>query len=297
MSKYDDIKNRVSIVDYARSIGLHPIKIGSFYTLKEHDSVRISESKNVFYRNSTGECGSVIDFAMCFAGKSLPEAIKELSAGILDTEVKAITPQPIKEEKKDLQICLPKHDKTYKNVYAYLIKTRGIDKEIVDFMIKNKMLYQDKHKNCVFVSYKEGIPKFACIRGTNTYKKFIADVSGSDYSYGFFMQFENSDRLIITESVIEALSYICLDKKKADYLALAGICKFEESLTEDRLKKYREIIIALNNDSPGRKVSLQIKKLILGIKSISCDMVKVIVPKKENDWNDVLVNKKEKIKK
>lgn len=296
MNKYDDIKNRVSIVDYAKSIGLTPVKIGSFYTLKEHDSVRINTRRNIFYRNSTGECGSVIDFAICFAGKSLPEAIKELSEGIC-SEIKATNSQPIKEKKKDLQICLPEHDKTYKNIYAYLIQTRGINKEIVDFMIKNKMLYQDKHKNCVFVSYKEGIPKFACIRGTNTYKKFIADVSGSDYSYGFFMQFENSDRLIITESVIEALSYMCLDKKKADYLALAGICKFEESLTEDRLKKYREIIIALNNDSPGRKVSLQIKKLILGIKSISCDMVKVIVPKKENDWNDVLVNKKEKIKK
>ena len=296
MSKYDDIKNRVSIVDYAKSIGLHPIKIGSFYTLKEHDSVRISESKNVFYRNSTGECGSVIDFAMCFGGKSVSEAIKELSQGISDsdTEVKTIKQQPIKKAEKK-EFILPEKDKTYKNVYAYLIKTRGIDKEIVDFMITNKMLYQDKHKNCVFVSYKKGIPKFACIRGTNTYKKFIGDVAGSDYSYGFFIPFEDTESLVITESVIDALSYMCLDKRKADYLALAGVYKFEEALTESRLEKYKEIIIALDNDKPGRKTALEIKKLILELKVISSDNVKVIVPKNEKDWNDVLVNEKEEI--
>lgn len=225
---------------------------------------------------------------MCFAGKSVSEAIKELSQGISDTEVKAIKSQPIKKE-----FILPEKDKTYKNVYAYLIKTRGIDKTIIDFMIKNKMLYQDKHKNCVFVSYDKDTPKFACIRGTNTYKKFIGDVAGSDYSYGFFIPFENTESLVITESVIDALSYMCLDKRKADYLALAGVYKFEEALTESRLEKYKEIIIALDNDKPGRKTALEIKKLILELKVISSDNVKVIVPKNEKDWNDVLVKSKE----
>ena len=46
------IKEDISITDYAVRLGFTLKKVGSYYTLKEHDSVRIDPVKNKFYRNS-----------------------------------------------------------------------------------------------------------------------------------------------------------------------------------------------------------------------------------------------------
>ena len=49
MADLEKLKD-ISIVDYARQIGFTPIKVGRYYSLKEHDSVRIDTSRNVFFR-------------------------------------------------------------------------------------------------------------------------------------------------------------------------------------------------------------------------------------------------------
>ena len=58
-------KREIPILDYARSKGFTPQKVGSGeYTLEEHDSIRIDIENNLFYRHSTGQGGSIIDFVM-----------------------------------------------------------------------------------------------------------------------------------------------------------------------------------------------------------------------------------------
>ena len=121
-----EIKKQIRIINFAREIGLHPLPVGHYYTLKEHDSVRIDPVKNIFIRNSTGDCGSVIDFAMTFTGCSLPEAIKALSdRSGSEAQVTAIYVPSRESESKLLE--LPERDTSYRNVFAYLIKSRGID--------------------------------------------------------------------------------------------------------------------------------------------------------------------------
>lgn len=46
------IKNEVSITDYARYMGFTILKKGSYYTLKEHDSVMISLKRKKYWQNS-----------------------------------------------------------------------------------------------------------------------------------------------------------------------------------------------------------------------------------------------------
>ena len=47
---------------------------------------------------------------------------------------------------------------------AFLIKTRGIDKSIVNNCIQNKTLYEDKNRSCVFVVYgTSNNPKYSNI--------------------------------------------------------------------------------------------------------------------------------------
>lgn len=58
------IKENINILEYGKNAGLTPLKLGSNYTFKEMDSVRIDPYKNIYYRHSTGEGGSIIDFVM-----------------------------------------------------------------------------------------------------------------------------------------------------------------------------------------------------------------------------------------
>lgn len=287
----DQIK-RISIVDYAEEIGFHPYKIGHYYSLKEHDSVRIDPDKNIFVQNSTGAGGSVIDFAMTFQGMDLKRAIRTLggktAAGSVQ-ERKDPDPETRKEKIGDLK--LPEKDSTMKNIFAYLIKTRGIDQTIVQEMVQRKALYQDIHKNCVFVSRDDsGKPVFACIRGTNTYKKFVADAFGCDYSYGLFLP-NGGDRLIVTESAIDAMSVMNLleiggtDHKAYDYLALSGCGKTEVIETHLRNHDYRIVDLCLDNDEAGRRAA---KALSVRIKEISKAAVYTELPGNEKDYNDVL---------
>ena len=287
----DQIK-RISIVDYAEEIGFHPYKIGHYYSLKEHDSVRIDPDKNIFVQNSTGAGGSVIDFAMTFQGMDLKRAIRTLGGKTATGSVqerKDPDPETRKEKIGDLK--LPEKDSTMKNIFAYLIKTRGIDQTIVQEMVQRKALYQDIHKNCVFVSRDDsGKPVFACIRGTNTYKKFVADAFGCDYSYGLFLP-NGGDRLIVTESAIDAMSVMNLleiggtDHKAYDYLALSGCGKTEVIETHLRNHYYRIVDLCLDADEAGRKAA---KALSVRIKEISKAAVYTELPGNEKDYNDVL---------
>lgn len=78
---------------------------------------------------------------------------------------------------------------TYRRAYAYLIKTRGLSQQIVDYFVRDlKILYEEKeHHNLVFLGKdKDGIVRYATKRGTaDIYgKKYRGDVAGNDKNYG-----------------------------------------------------------------------------------------------------------------
>lgn len=292
MSELDNIKD-IPITDVARLIGLNPIKVGRYYSLSEHDSVRIDPKKNLFIRNSTGQKGSVIDFVMAFTGLDIKESIRFLKRESGFDAAQASRKRPVKEENK-IDFTLPEKDTTLKNVFAYLINTRKIDSEIVKEFVEEKFLYQDKNKNCVFVSYKNKTPVFANKRGTNTYKKFVGDVYGSDYSHCFFI--DNASRhLIITESVIDAMSVMNIIKteepeksyKKFNYLALCGVSKFERALKNHMQNEYSSVILCMDNDLAGIKASEDIKKYIKNDLEKDNTNVFIALPP-EGDYNDYL---------
>lgn len=297
MKSLEEIKESVKIEEYARSLGYHTKKIGRYYTLKEHDSVRIDPDKNIFIRNSIGVGGSIIDFVMHFESLDFKSAVRKLSKEVpIDKSYKKESIKKIeKKDEEEVILTLPKRDKNMKNIYAYLINNRGIEQRIVNDMVHRKVLYQDIHKNCVFVSRNnKGELKFICLRGTNTYKKFIGDVKGCDYSYGLFLS-NNADKLIITECAIDGMSIMSLlllngkDYLNYDYLALSGCGKAEGVVINKILEhSYREIFICLDNDKGGRKTSVEIyeniKSEFLNIKA------HIIYPKNGKDFNDELTN-------
>lgn len=303
-----EIKERVKIIDYAASLGFHPYKVGKYFTLKEHDSVRIDPVRNLFTRNSTGESGSVIDFAMCFTGLELNDAIKELSrycgietrSSFKEESDERYSEMGNKEKNRNTFLELPAKAQSYRNVYAYLLKTRCINKDIVDSMIQNKTLYQDLHNNCVFVGYNdEGLPAAGCVRGTNTFKRFVGDISGSDYNYGFFIpgtEQDSNKTLLITESVIDMMSYYSLNGNtfKYDSLSLLGVGKLDAAFYHLEKGEYEKVIIGLDNDDPGYEAALLLKKEIVEKGYLSSDQVYIDVPAAK-DWNEQLVRQKGRI--
>lgn len=304
---YDRIKQEVSIVDYARESGYTVKRVGRYYTLQEHDSVRLDPARNCYWQNSVagrngiGEGGSVIDFAQRFVHNGdLHLALKELTArvgGYVPERHAIRKTEP--QIRKSLELELPERGKDMHRAYAYLTQTRCIDQDIVQEFVNRKMLYQDIRGNCVFVSRNpEGKPVFANFRGTLSDIKFLGDVPGSDYSKGFYIN-NGADKLILTESVIDAMSVMSilhgqgLDHKQYDYLPLSGATKQDAVIRHLQEKPMQEILLALDHDLAGVKNMQAIHDRLIDSRSglnLSEGQVTYHVPA-EKDWNADLVSK------
>ena len=78
----EEIKNRVKIIDIAKSFGLHPDKNGfikSIYKVEKTPSLKIYEDTNTFYDFATHQGGDVITFYSVVRGITIKDAVKELS--------------------------------------------------------------------------------------------------------------------------------------------------------------------------------------------------------------------------
>ncbi len=309
-SIYDRIKENISILDYASMHGYQLRRVGRYYTMQDHDSVRIDPDKNCFWRNSgIGHTtqGSVIDFAMAFVhGDDLHAALSELSPMIGSGAQGMDAARParrraasVETPKKALSEALPERAKNMHRAYAYLTQTRYIDQDVVQDFVNRKMLYQDVKGNCVFVSYdKAGQPVFANFRGTLSDVKFLGDVPGSDYSKGFYID-NNAGKLVVTESVIDAMSIMSIlhaqgtDYKAYDYLALSGAAKQSAIHLHLAENPKEEVLLALDHDLTGVTNMKGIHdKLLDGQSGLDMreEQITYHVPSAK-DWNADLVEK------
>lgn len=288
------IKEEIAITDYAQRMGFTLVRKGKYYSLKEHDSVMIDTSKNCFWRNSVpgkgksiGQGGSIIDFVMEFEGKDVQETISLLRGEISHSIERKVKSTYVSTEQKG-KLELPVKGKNMHKVFAYLIQSRKIEKNIVQEMVKRKQLYQDKYGNCVFVSYDEkGVPDFATKRGTNTYKPFYGDAAGCNYEKCFYVN-NNAKRLYITEAVIDALSVMTLFPlyRSYNYLALTGAGKWNAVFSYLSNPILEEVWIGVDNDEPGREAGTLIEE---NIKKIRPDIrVESDYPNQGKDWNEFL---------
>lgn len=264
----------IPIVDYAERMGFSPVRMGNrYYSLREHDSVRISIEKNCFWRNSRyqygekGAAGSIIDFAMEFCGYDRRDAIRELArmyniqpdtAGNMRAAkppVQHRVSQPEVKAKKPLD--LPPRAADDKAVFRYLCRERKIDVSVIRYFLAKGLLYQDERNNCVFAT-----DKFACKRSTGG-KKFAIDVSGCDYDECFFIcPSEKVDTIFVAESVIDIMSIMSQLAKEGKrytqycYLALAGVSKLPSLFYHLRQSRgLKNVVLSLDNDEGGNRAT------------------------------------------
>lgn len=220
--------NRVDVVEYARSTGLEIEKSGQWYKAKHMGGLYFNKNANTWHWE-TQDCGGTGAISLCMKLEDLEwkDAVRRL----LGEEMAAIRHSeewvPAEEPKKEF--VLPEKADNYRHVYAYLCKTRGIEKSIVDQVVKQGLLYENTQKSCVFVGKDaEGIPRHASVRSTNTIGNvFKQDVPGSQKMYSFSLS-GNSGILNVFEAPIDVLSYMSLQKlhgieSRDSFLSLGGV--------------------------------------------------------------------------
>lgn len=289
---YNRIKSEVQIVDIAKEMGFTVGRIGRYYQLAEHDSVRINADTNSFVRYSNDHKGSVIDFVQEFQDIGRTEAIRQLAERLQGVPIGQVSPRKLDvKEKEAKEFVLPERSKNMRNVYAYLMQSRYLDQDVVQDMVNRENIYQDIHKNCVFVSYREEKPVFACLKGTNTFVPFEGDLVGCDYTQGWFIS-NQSDKLYIAEAPIDAMSRMSMlkavgkDYKAYDYCAICSTAKYNTALDHLKSGKYKEVILGVDNDEKGLQA---VAKIEAGAVKID-PSIKITrdLPKLTKDWNDEL---------
>lgn len=218
------------------------------------------EGTNSFYDYYTKKGGSVIDFVMQEQGFSIREAIRYLNefAGYQYDEERYMTAKIQTSEKRNRELVMPDRNFNHKRVFAYLTKTRGIDKGIVSELLHRRLLYESAEKhNAVFVAYdRSGNAKHGFIRGTITGMQYRGDVEGSDKEYGFSME-GLSDQLVVFEAPIDLLSYMSIQQSEEHLIALGGLFVSPIFKYIEEHPNIRTVSFLLDNDEQGISATCQ----------------------------------------
>lgn len=231
------------------------------YCTREHDSLKISNGKWHWFSRGFGGTNA-LDYLIKVKDYPFTEAVEAImgKGPIRPSVPPAPKPAPIK------QLQLPEMNPTTYKVQQYL-RDRGIHQSIIDFCIRKEILFESSnYHNAVFVGRdKEGVPRYASLRGT--LGNFKNEASGSDKHYSFSIV-ENTDATTvhIFESAIDLMSFATLrlfetpNWKEDALLSLAGVFKTKrENVVPIALAQFLKdhpqvhtLRLHLDNDEVGR---------------------------------------------
>jgi hypothetical protein len=241
--------------------GYEFIQRGNGYRCKQHPSLGVNLDRVSWFWHSKGVGGfGVLVFLMKMENMGFKEAMDAASSV-------PVAPAPAvshKADEQERQFILPEKAGLFSfRVFDYLNKKRGIHGMIIDSLMREGKLYEDKNGNCVFVGFDEsGKPRYASVRGTRG--SFHMDCAGSSKRYGFSMAAPSSERLYIFESAIDLLSHASLAIMDTGYdgawakdnrLSLAGVTGAALPFFLHQHPSVKELVFCLDNDQAGREAA------------------------------------------
>ena len=291
MSSYihftEEQKQRAAAVDleeFLRCRGEKLLSSGREKRLASDHSVTVRG--NEWYDHAEERGGHAVSFVQRFYGLSYPDAVTLLLGGELGTAYPSAgerTEEPVKP------FALPPANKEMRRVFAYLIKHRGIARDVVAHFAKAGLLYEDaEYHNAVFVGTDtDGVPHHAHKRSANSYgKAFRLNVEGSNPRYSF--HYVGTGRsLYVFEAPIDMLSFICIYQKDWKDHSYAALCGVSDQVIMQMLSDYphiKSIGLCLDNDDAGIQARERITK------NLSEQGYQTVFPlfPKEKDWNEDL---------
>ena len=294
ISKYraftSEQKERAASVDleeFLRRQGERLIKSGREKRLASDHSVTICGCE--WFDHATNEGGRAVSFVQKFYGKSYVEAVSML----LGSSVESAYPQAKKQATAPQKPFIPPVPNANKHrVFAYLLKTRGLDADVVSSFAHRHLIYEDAaHHNAVFIGTDEnGCPRHAHLRSTSSYgKPFRLNVEASDPRYSF--HHTGTDGILyVFEAPIDMLSFICMHPDHWQEHSYVACCGTSPHPVLQMVKPDTKIVyLCLDNDDAGHKASERMSEFLheRGI------MTERLVPELK-DWNeDLLAEQKE----
>ena len=257
--------------------------------MTSNHSVTIRGSR--WYDHATERGGGPVSFVREFYGLGYADAVSLLLGG------EHGTPFPTAKDRVEeppKPFALPERSTETRRVYAYLMKCRGIDREVISHFVRAGLLYEDaKYHNCVFVGTdREGIPRHAHKRSTNSEGKvFRINVEGGDPKYSFH-HIGNDGSLFVFEAPIDLLSYLSLypeNWQEHNYVACCGTSSLPVIEMLEEMDHPAAVYLCLDNDKAGHKASLRMAELIGEHFGIASDR---LLPE-HKDWNDDLIASKD----
>ena len=251
--------NSVDLAEFLRMRGEKLERVGREHKLiyydgsGKHDSITMSGSRWFDHKNQVG--GGAIKFMQEFYDMDFQTAVQEL-LGQTVTSLSHAPPKAVVHEEKTKEFKLPKSNENMHRVFAYLIKQRFINPEIISFFARNHTLYEDKeHHNAVFVGLDEnGVPRQASKRSTNSFgKTFRITCEGSDTRYSF-SHFGKSEKLFVFEAPIDMMSFLTLypqEWQKNSYIAMNGVYENAVLTALKNHSNLSEVILCVDNDEGG----------------------------------------------
>lgn len=282
------VANDTDLPNLLSHLGYSVRRVGSYYTTKEMDSLRVKD-RRLWFRNSESAGGDAIAFLRHFHGMAFPEAVRYLlTFNGYPTDPTA--PIPIRRTRPPPPrgrpaFVLPPPNGDNERVRAYL-RGRGIAPGVIDEFIEAGLLYEDaKYHNCVFVGRDgAGKPVFAAKRGTWDGIAFKGDVAGSDKRIACRVPCGPAlDAVCVFEAPIDLMSWFTLHGK-CNAIALCGLY---DGPLETYLADYphiRRILLCLDADGPGREAAGRLREKYRGLGYGTEERF----PPSGKDWNDFL---------
>lgn len=256
-------------------------KQGRVYRWMRFDSTVID--RNRWYRHSREIGGGPIQFMQHFYGMDFVDAVKYL----LDGEEGAEFVQASRTPEPKLPFTPPKLSKNMHRTFAYLIKTRKIDADIVQhFVSEKKILETEEYHNIAFCGYDEkGEMKQMHLRSTLPGNRFFMDIDGSDKQYYFRHIGTNSD-VYVFEAPIDMLSYITMNKEnwqESSYVCLGGVAIDALKNVLNTNEQISKVYMCVDRDDAGDKT---VKRIGDELNEMGYEWERILPENK--DWNEDL---------
>ena len=284
--------SQVDLAEFLRHQGEKLIRSGPEYRLASDHSVTVRG--NEWFDHAVKEGGGPISFVQKFYDLSYPEAVTHLLGGEHGTAYATISKR---EEKPKKEFALPPAGREMRRVYAYLLKHRFLDWNVVNTFVRAGLLYESCEKskdgtreyhNAVFVGKDgHGVPRHAHKRSLNSLgKSFRINVEGSDPRCSFHYT-GTSDRLYVFEAPIDLLSFLSRYPRgwqEHSFVALCGTAEHAMLWMLGQNPGLRSICLCLDHDEAGIEATRRLAELL---HERGYDGVGVLQPEYK-DWNEAL---------
>lgn len=247
-------------------------------------SAKVTIRGNLWFHQYDRTGGDAIDFVRRFYNKSYPEAVEYLLGCCGGT----LSVSPPIQRKPPKPFVLPGRNENMRRVYAYLLKHRKIDREVLCAFVGRNMVYESfPHHNAVFVGFDvDGVPRHAHKRGSGQISTYKGNQDGSLPEYSFHWHGQ-SDRLYLFEAPIDMLSFISMNKNGWKRHSYAAACGVSDQVLWQMMKdnpNIESVFLCLDNDEPGQAAVSRISEKLLthGVPH------EILIPTRK-DWNEDLL--------